>query len=417
MINLRRKRNNFGFMKLRDIFLIAIFLGLSVSAFAQTPTKYQLTKKREQLQKEIKEMNTLLFKSQKEGEALLSELDDLNKKIAVRSRLIRTIDEEEKKLSEEIAKNKKEISQLEVTLKGLQDEYASMIVKSYQSKTKQNTLMFLLSSKDFSQAYKRMQYLKQYSSYRKQQGEKIKGKYIQLASLTDSLIVKQEEKSLLIALHTKEQDSVKSEKSAQEHLVQKVKAKEGKYITEIKQKQREEGKLNKQIQRLIAEAIAKSNTKGNKKSSSFAMTPEAKKLASSFIANKGKLPWPTEKGIVVRKYGKQKHPTLAGITIQSNGIQVATEEKAKARSIFNGKVLSIQLQPGRKKMVLVQHGNYISAYKNLDDVLVKQGQNITTKQAIGTIHTDAVTGKTVLAFSLFKETQLQNPEPWIGKML
>ena len=98
-------------------------------------------------------------------------------------------------------------------------------------------------------------------------------------------------------------------------------------------------------------------------------------------------------------------------------VLLMTEEKAKARSIFDGKVISIQLQPGRKKMVLIQHGNYISVYKNLDDVLVKQGENISTKQDIGSIHTDTTTGKTVLSFSLFKETVLQNPEPWIGKML
>ena len=145
------------------------------------------------------------------------------------------------------------------------------------------------------------------------------------------------------------------------------------------------------------------------------MTPEEKLVASTFVANKGKLPWPTEKGIVVRKYGKQKHPTLAGITIQSNGIQLATEKNAKARAIFKGKVLSIQLQPGRKKMVLIQHGNYISAYKNLDNVLVKRGQAVDTKQEIGTIHTDATTGKTILAFSLFKNTTLQNPESWISR--
>jgi len=195
-----------------------------------------------------------------------------------------------------------------------------------------------------------------------------------------------------------------------------VKAKEKKYIAQINDKQKEDRKLDRKIKRLIKEAIARSNKKSGSKSSSLIMTPEEKKLALSFIDNKGKLPWPTERGIVVRKYGKQKHPTLAGITIQSNGVHVATEKKAMARSIFDGTVLSIQLLPGRKKMVLVQHGNYISAYKNLDNVLVKKGEKISTKQKIGTIHTDVTTGKTILAFSLFKETNIQNPEQWVYKM-
>lgn len=401
------------FKKLRLIFFILLCLTVSFSSVAQT--KKQLQKKREQLQKEIKEINTLLFKSKQEEEALLSELGDLNKRIAVRSRLIRTIDQEEKELSEEIDFNQKEIDALEASLTKLRKEYADMIVQSYKSKSKQSTLMFLLSSKNFSQAYKRMQYMKQYNAYRKLQGEKIKIEYEKLAAFNDSLIVKKEEKVLLIALYTKEQDSVKSEKNSQVKLVEKVKKEEGKYIAEVKRIQNQENKLNKQIERLIAEEIARSNKKANSNSSGIAMTPEEKLVASTFVANKGKLPWPTEKGMVVRKYGKQKHPTLAGITIQSNGIQLATEREAKARSIFKGKVLSIQLQPGRKKMVLIQHGNYISAYKNLDNVFVKRGESVDTKQEIGTIHTDATTGKTILAFSLFKNTTLQNPESWISK--
>lgn len=413
MITLDTKRNSFMFKKLSFIFFIIICFGASFSSVAQT--KKQLQKKREQLQKEKKQINALLFKSKQQEEAILSELSDLNKLIAVRSRLIRTIEEEENKLSDEVNTNQLEIDTLEASLTKLRKEYADMIVQSYKTKSKQSTLLFLLSSKNFSQAYKRMQYMKQYNSYRKSQGEKIKVEYEYLATLNDSLVVKKEEKVLLLALYTKERDSVNSEKASQVKLVGRVKKEESKYIAEFKRIQNEDTKLNKQIERLIAEAAAKSRKKGTKKASGFTMTPEEKLTATNFIANKGKLPWPTEKGIVVRKYGKQKHPTLAGITIQSNGIQLATEKNAKARSIFKGKVLSIQLQPGRKKMVLIQHGNYISAYKNLDNVLVKRGQSVDTKQAIGIIHTDATTGKTILAFSLFKNTTLQNPESWISR--
>ncbi len=400
-------------MKLHYILFILCFFAISFSSVAQT--KKQLQKKREELQREMKQINTLLFKSKQQEEALLSELGDLNKRIAVRSRLIITIDKEEQKLSEEIERNQTGIFSLEASLTKLKNEYADMIVKSYKNKNKQSTLMFLLASKNFSQAYKRMQYMKQYNAYRKTQGEKILIEYEKLATLNDSLILKKEEKVLLIALYTKERDSVNSEKTSQVALVNKVKKEESKYVAEFKRIQNRDNKLNKQIQRLIAEEIARSNKKANSNSSGIAMTPEEKLVASTFVANKGKLPWPTEKGIVVRKYGKQKHPTLAGITIQSNGIQLATEKNAKARSIFKGKVLSIQLQPGRKKMVLIQHGNYISAYKNLDNVSVKRGQSVSTKQEIGTIHTDATTGKTILAFSLFKNTTLQNPESWISR--
>lgn len=403
-------------MQMRVIIFILISFLVSFSSHAQS--QKQLENKRKQLQKEIKEINSLLFKSKEEAETLLSDLDDITQKINVRSQLIRTINQEAGVLSREIAKNEKKIDSQEKKLDILKKEYANMVVKSYKSKNKNSRLLFLLSSKNFLQAYKRLQYIKQYATYRKQQGEDIKATTVNLRALTDSLQVKEDEKQLLIALHTKEKENVNREKVSQEKLVTKVKAKEKKYITQIKRIQKEERKLDKKIARLIREAIARSNKKSsNKKSTSFKLTPEGEKLETTFVANKGKLLWPVKKGTVIRKYGKQKHPTLEGITIQSNGVQVATEKKAKARAIFNGKVLSIQLLPGRKKMVLVQHGNYISVYKNLDNVLVKKGENINTKQEIGTIHTDAVTGKTILAFSLFKETKIQNPELWIGKML
>lgn len=403
-------------MNLRVVFFIAISIFFAYTSFGQT--KSQLEKKRKEIQKEIKETQTLLFKSKKEAETLLSELDDLTKIISIRSRLIRTIDEEAKVLSKAIAKNEKEIATLEKKLEVLKKDYANMVVNSYKSKNKQSRLMFLLSSESFLQAYKRLQYIKQYANYKKEQGEQIKISANKLSVLTDSLRTKEEEKRQLIALHTKQKDSIDREKNSQVKLVSKVKAKEKKYIAQIKSKQAEERKIEQQIDKLIAAAIAKSKKGTNKKASSgFHLTPEEKNLSGDFVDNKGKLPWPVKKGLVIRKYGTQPHPTLAGITIQSSGIHIATEKGAKARAIFKGKVMSIQLQSGRKKLVLIQHGNYISAYTNLDDVMFKLGDTVNTGDEIGTIHTDAVSGKTVLIFSLFKETRKLNPEPWIGKLI
>ena len=402
-------------MNLRVVFFITISLFFSLSCLGQS--KSQLEKKRKQIQKEIREAQNLLIKSKKEAETLLSELDDLNKIISIRSRLIRTIDEEAEVLSEAIAKNEKEINALEKNLNALKKEYANMVVSSYKSRNKQSRLLFLLSSESFAQAYKRLQYIKQYANYRKEQGEQIQVSANELSVLTDSLRDREDEKRLLIALHTKQKDSIDREKNSQVKLVGKVKAKERKYISQIKKKQAEERKIDRQIDKLIAAAIAKSKKGTGKKASSvFHLTPEEKNLAGSFAANKGKLYWPVKKGLVVRKFGTQPHPTLAGITMQSSGIHIATEKGAKARAIFKGKVMSIQLQAGRKKLVLIQHGNYITAYKNLDDVMVKLGDTVNTGDEIGTIHTDAVNGKTVLIFSLFKETKKLNPQPWIGKI-
>lgn len=394
------------------IFIFLMLLHVPVSA----QSRQELEKQRQELQKEIKEINTLLFKSQKQEKTLLSDLSDLVKRIGVRTKLINTINEETRQLSKEIADNERQVKMLEERLEVLKKDYANMVVQSYKSRTKNSRMMFLLSSESFMQALKRLEYIKQYADYRARQGEEIKLETIKLQNLNDFLIQTRQEKELLIAINRKEKDSIDKEKASREQMVRSVKQKEKKYVAQINRMQKEEREIDRKIERLIAEAIANSKKKGDLKSSGFALTPEAKELEKDFISNKGKLPSPVERGIIVRRYGKQSHPTLKGITIESNGVFYATEKNANARVIFNGKVLAIQVLPGNQKAVLVQHGNYISVYKNLDNVTVQKGDLVKTKQEIGRIHTDVTTGKTILAFVLFKEIQRQNPEEWVYKI-
>ena len=419
MISLRAnieeyKLPEFSLIDFRSLILILLFL-LFLPFSGQSQSRQELEKQRVKLQKEIKEINTLLFQSQKKEKTLLSDLSDIVQRIGVRTKLINTINEETKQLNIEIKENERQVRLLEERLELLKKDYANMVVQSYKSKTKNSRLMFLLSSESFLQAYKRLEYLKQYASYRARQGEEIKIETVKLENLNDYLVETRNEKEELIAINTKEKDSISEEKKSQEGLVKSVKKKEKKYIAQINKKQREEREIDGKIQKLIAEAIAKSNKESNVKSSGFALTPEAVALEKDFISNKGKLPSPVERGVIVRRYGKQSHPTLKGITIESNGIFYATEKNANARVIFDGKVLAIQVLPGKKKAILVQHGNYISVYKNLDNVTVQKGDLVSTKQQLGKIHTDKSTGKTILAFVLFKEIHRQNPEEWVYK--
>ncbi len=410
--NKRRQDPSINFRSSFILFVIICLLPLSLLG----QSRQDLEKQRLQLQKEIKEINTLLFQSQKKEKTLLSDLSDLVQRIGVRTKLINTINEETNQLKIEIKENERQVQLLEERLEYLKKDYANMVVQSYKSKTKNSRLMFLLSSENFLQAYKRLEYLKQYASYRARQGEEIKEETIKLHNLNDYLVEKRNEKEELLAINRDEKDSISKEKASRETLVKSVKKKEKKYIAQINNKQKEERKIDAKIEALIAEAIAKSNKSSNVKSSGFALTPEAIALEKDFISNKGKLPSPVERGVVVRRYGKQSHPTLKGITIESNGVFYATEKNANARVIFDGKVLAIQVLPGKKKAVLVQHGNYISVYKNLDNVTVQKGDLVSTKQLLGKIHTDRTTGKTILAFVLFKEIHRQNPEEWVYKI-
>lgn len=410
------KTKRIGSCFIRNIFFLLFFI-VSVSQSITAQSRKELETQRIKLQNEIKEINALLFKSQKKEKTLLSDLSDLNNRIRVRMKLIKTINDETRQISKEIKENESEVAQLQNRLELLKKDYANMVVQSYKSKTKQSRLMFILSSEDFMQAYKRIQYIKQYAAYRVEQGEEIKIETIKLANLNDFLKETKLEKESLLAINEREKDSINEEKESQESLVKSVKNKKRKYIAEINKKQKVEKAINKKVEKLIREAIARSKSKNssNSKNTGFSLTPEAKILEKDFISNKGKLPSPVKRGVIVRRFGKQSHPTLKGITIESNGVFYATEKNAKARVIFDGKVLAIQVLPGKKKAVLVQHGNYISVYKNLENVTVRKGDNVKTKQEIGKIHTDKTTGKTILAFVLFKEVHRQNPEEWVYK--
>ncbi|MCF6296710.1 MAG: peptidoglycan DD-metalloendopeptidase family protein [Flavobacteriaceae bacterium] len=403
-------------MSYRMRFVLFLFLFLFINPFSSVAQdRKELEKQRIKLQKEIKEINSLLFESQTEEKNLLSELSGLNRRIRVRARLINTINEETEKITLEIGKNNKEVELLQKSLKELKKNYANMVVQSYKNKAQQSRLMFILSSDNFLQAYKRLEYINQYARYRVEQGKEIIGETEKIEKLNNYLAETKEIKERLLLTKKKEKRKIDKEKVSQESLVKSVKKKENKYISQIKKKQKKEKAIDRKITKLIRDAIAESNKKTNTKGSSFVLTPEAIKLEKDFVSNKGKLPSPVERGIIVRHFGKQSHPSLKGITIESNGVFYATEKNANARVIFNGKVMAIQVMPGKKKAVLIQHGNYISVYKNLENVTVKAGDLVSTKQKLGKIHTDKTTGKTILAFVLFKEIHRQNPEEWVYK--
>jgi septal ring factor EnvC (AmiA/AmiB activator) len=259
--------------------------------------------------------------------------------------------------------------------------------------------------------------MKQYSSFRKNQAEEIQQKTIKIQALTDTLVSKKKQKQDLLSEKQQEQIVIKKEKQEQEGLLSKVKDKENKYKRQISQFQKEERKIDAQIDRIIREAIVASNKNTSKPTSTtFTLTAEAKELASKFTSNKGQLPWPVEKGIVSTYYGKQPHPVVKTATIQSNGVRITTDSGSKARAVFDGTVLSVQVLGGNLKAVLIQHGDYITVYKNLENVFVHIGQKVKTKQEIGSIYTDKITGKTILGFVLSRNVTTENPASWIYRM-
>ena len=378
--------------------------------------KAALEAQKKRLQQEIVQINALIKTSAKKRANVLTQVETVQLKMDRQDALIRLTNRQINRLNQEININLRNIEKLRTELTSLKKDYAEMVVSARKNKSSQNRLMFLLSSESFWQAYKRMAYMKQYAAFRKQQGEQIAAKTKALQQYTTDLVAQRKDKKQLIEQNRKAQKELDSIKKRQNTLVLELKKRERNYTAQIKKKQKQQEEIDKEITRLIREAIAASNKKAGTKTTTFVLTPEAKALAASFVSNKGRLPWPVEKGIVTQRFGTQRHPVVRTTTIKSNGVTLSVPAGATARSVFEGKVLNIVQFKGSNPIVLVQHGNYITSYKNLSKVYVKKGDRVTAKQAIGQIFTNKDTGKTTLQFSLFYNTTPQNPALWLYQM-
>ena len=399
--------------------LLLFLLLASGFAIAQTSEQKALEEKREQLQSEIRDINRLLFAEKKEKGNVLDQMEALDKKITVRQQLIRVTNQQSNLLNRQINTNIRNIGKLKNELQEVKDEYAKMIQKSYQNKSKQNRLMFLLSSESFFQAFKRLQYMKQYTDYRKEQGAEILAKTDELSRLNADLNEERKVKEVLLAQNKKAKDQLFAEIQTQKALLGTIRKNETKYASAIEAKKKEARKIDQQIEKLIRSAIAASNKKSGsttKSSSKFVLTPEASRIANSFSANKGKLIWPVEKGIKSQGFGVYADPVYPGIKHQSNGVIIATDEGAKARAIFEGEVIAILAVPGGNKGVQIKHGNFISTYYNLSELYVKKGDKVSSKEELGIVYTNRNNGQTRLKFYLYQDTSRLNPEEWVYRL-
>lgn len=422
-------------------FLFISFITVS-TAFAQVDKQEELEEKRQAILEEIKQINSLLFKTKKEEKSVLSQVEDLNQRIAASENLIRVTNQQANLLTRNINDNIDKISKLREELKEMKADYAEMIRKSYKSKSQQSRIMFLLSSQNFLQAYKRFQYMKQYAKFRKKQGEGIKAKTEELQKLNTDLIDQKKTKQKLIAENEVAKARLTEERKDQQALVATLKKDESKFASQIRTKQKQADKIDRQIDALIKAAIEEANriarekalaaekAKGNTttspttknvitkpaKTDEFALTAEDKALAASFTSNKGKLPWPVEKGMVIKSFGTHQHPQFPNVTTNNSGVEIASADNASVRSIFEGQVMAIQIIKGANKVVFIQHGDYISVYSNLGTVSVKKGDKVSTKQSIGTVAKSPTEGRTVLKFYIYQNKTKINPADWIYRM-
>lgn len=400
-------------------FILFIFLALgSRGVNAQNQRQQELEGRRRELQKEIKQITALLFASKKERKSIINTVDDLSYKISVRKNLIRITNQQANLLTREINFNENKILDKQNKLKILKQDYAAMILRSYKSRDRKNKLMFLLSSSNFQQAFRRLQYIKQYANYQKNQGKLIKEETKKLQLLNQDLVSKKEEKKKIINENRFAKEALDEERNTQKVLIASIQKDLSTFSLKIKTKQKETQKLNEEIRKLIQEAIAASNRKAGKSEdlTVFSLTPEQKALAKNFTSNKGKLPWPVANGIVKLRFGTNPSPIDPSIKIRSNGVRIATNKGEPIRSVFEGVVQGIMTPKNGNNTIMIRHGNYITVYKNLSKFYVSKGDKVTTKQIIGEVITNKATGESILSFGIYKDSSIQNPSSWIYKL-
>jgi septal ring factor EnvC (AmiA/AmiB activator) len=413
--------------------LIYTFLLLLLTSFGWSQvTQEQLEQRKAKLQEEIREKEMMLQDVRKQEKSAVKLLAIQKEKIGLKEKLINTTAKQTKLLSNDMYINQVQINKLKKDLVELKEDYAEMIVKSYKSRSEQSRAMFLLSSESFAQAYKRFQYMKQYTNYRKMQGEEIKSKTLKLEDYNAKLSGQKTEKEKLIAEQEKQRLDLEKEKVDQEKIANSLKKSKNQIAAEIKKKQQESKKIDAQVKKLIRDAIAEANrkaaaerAKANPKTTTAAetkkiensvnivLTPGGKIISDNFKANKGRLPWPVEKGVITLGYGDQPHPVYKSLVIHNSGIEITTENGANARAVFAGEVTKIIIISPLVKGVMIQHGDYFTVYQNLSSVSVSVGDKVTTKQSLGKIRTNAE-GKTVLKFVVSQNTTYNNPSTWLN---
>ncbi len=366
------------------------------------------------IQKEIKKINTLVSENKKKTKTLLDNIEDVELKISVRNKLIEINNQQSNNLSNQIKNQNNKIYDLEIDLNNLKAEYATIVSNSYKKRSSKIKLMFLFASRDFNQAFSRFQYFKQYTTFRKDQANKITVTQQNLASLIDTLENNRNQRQLIVDENNKIKKELEDEKQMKNSLFKNLERTNKNYLAEIRKKEKESKLIDNEIQKLIRLAISASNN-NDSSVNNFALTPEGRIISSNFLSNKGQLPWPLEEGIVTRKFGTQPHPVVRTTTINSTGLMIATYPNSVIKSIFEGEVLSVYGFKGGNPGILIRHGKYISNYQNLSQVFVKKGDKIKAGEEIGIIFTNGISGKAILKFSIFNELKPENPQNWLSK--
>jgi septal ring factor EnvC (AmiA/AmiB activator) len=433
--------------RLVSIFVIlAILVAGSPFVFAQAKKKKKPSKieksdkstleaKKKDLQSQIELTDKLLKETRRTKTLSLAQLVALNKKIEAREGLINEINSEIVVLDKQIADNNVLVVEQDTEIAQLKCDYARMIVFAYRNQDAYQRMMFIFSADNFNMAFLRMRYMQQISEGRKLQAEKIVDRQQELNENIRVLEEQRSDKQALLGSNETEKQQLAVEKDDKDKTFRDLSEKENSLKDDLERKKAEKNSIDKAIQDLIAaeierakqKALAATNTGTTPKNNTpvvkanpntppkLGLTPEAVSLGNSFAGNKGALPWPVAQGTITSHFGKQPHPVLKDVYVYNNGIDIATPTDASARAVFDGEVTGVTNIAGSGWLVIVRHGEYLTVYAKLEEVFVKQGDKVKTKQNIGKVSQDSDEGQSILHFEVWQSgSGKMDPEAWLN---
>jgi len=430
-------------MKYIKVLIVFAFLLTALRAHAQSSN--ELKKQRDQLTQQLDQLNHEYEETANNKKATLKQLTILKQQISLREEKINNINSAIRALDNQISESNNSVHNLQNQLDQLKKEYSAMVLFTYHNQSSYNKLMFLFAAKDFNQAYKRLKYLQQIGTYRERQAEYIQQTQVELHVKINELDKNKEEKSSLLVDQEKEKASLGEEKNTQVQVVADLSQHEGQLKQQQQDLERKIARTNREINAAIRREIEEARRKAEEEekarereaaakakaenreatvtkprvaakamttSEVLNATPEAAKLSSDFLGNRGQLPWPVTNGNIVQGFGI--YYDNLNIKNESYGWDIRTGNGASVRAVFEGQVKTIQNISGTY-LVVIQHGEYFTAYANLRSCMVKEGQKVSTKQAIGVVATDSSTGEAIVNFSLYKGTTPVDPRIWLAR--
>jgi murein hydrolase activator len=388
--------------------------GLLSLPFAGAQTNQKLSSKKQQLEEDIRYTNSLIDQTQKKKQNSLNKVQLLNRQIEKREALIETISKEITGVDLDIQTGDVIIGKLSANLRALKAEYARMVYYAYRTMNTYSRLVFIFSAGDFNQAYLRLRYYQQYADYMRKQADKIRKTQAELSRRQETLQQVKSEKLSLAASQQQEKARLTREMQEKDKTIRELSSREKELMATLKAKQNSLDKLQDEIEKLIASERHEARVKGSTTPPELSMTPAEKKLSGTFAASRGALPWPSEKGIVVSTFGEHQHPVLPHVKVKNNGIDILVTNGTVVRSVFEGKVSRVLSVPNLNKVVIIRHGEYLTVYSNMDEVTVTDGQEVSTRQAIGKVHSDPEDGKSELHFEIWLGKTIQDPQLWLS---